>query len=156
MRKPISALAVTLVLALAAFPVPVAAGGPTSVNGGGIAVGPDSASQFGMDVNLASDGSVSGDFNCVMAGRSAKPGLSDMTVRGRVTSGSITSGAVTFAGVGTLNMNSSQTSKPEIMTVTFSVTVTAGGRGVGTLALDVPAASFGMSEVVASGQISIH
>jgi hypothetical protein len=145
-----------LLLAIAASPLPANAGGPTHIGGGGTAVGLDSSSQFGMNVIVASDGSVSGQFNCVMAGRSAMPGLSDMTVRGRVTSASIGTGTATFQGTGTLNMNSTQSGTPESMTVAYSVTVTPGGQGLGTLALAVPAASFSMSEVVSSGQISIH
>jgi hypothetical protein len=109
-----------------------------------------------MGIIVAGDGSVSGHFNCVMAGRSAMTGLSDMTVRGPVTSASVTSGKEIFGGVGTLNMKFAQSSKRETMTVPYSVTVTPGGPGVGTLALVVKAASFAMAETVTSGQISIH
>jgi hypothetical protein len=156
MRQVIWLLSITLLVTFAAAPLPAVADAPTHVNGGGVAVGPDTSSQFGMDVTEASDGSVSGHFNCVMAGRSAMPGLSDMTVRGPVTSVSITGGTATFEGTGTLNMKSAHSSNRETMTVAYSVTVTSGGPGVGTLALVVPAAGFSMSEVVASGQISIH
>lgn len=156
MKRLVSWLSVTFLVAVLAGPVPVAAQAPTHVSGGGTAVGPDTSSQFGMNVTLAADGSVSGHFNCVMAGRSAMPGLSDMTVRGTVTSASITSSTATFSGTGSLNMKSAQSSQRETMTVTYTVTVTSGGAGVGTLALAVPAAAFSMSETVARGQISIH
>ena len=156
MRRLIFLLTVTLLVAVAASPLPAAAQAPTHVSGGGTAVGLDSSSQFGMNVTVAGDGSVSGDFNCVMAGKSAMMGLSDMTVRGRVTTVTISTGTATFGGTGTLNMKSAQSSNRETMTVAFSVTVTPGGAGVGTLGLAVPAASFSMSETVTSGQISIH
>jgi len=156
MRRRIFLLTVTLLVAVAASPLPAAAQAPTHVSGGGTAVGLDSSSQFGMNVTVAGDGSVSGDFNCVMAGKSAMMGLSDMTVRGRVTTVTISTGTATFGGTGTLNMKSAQSSNRETMTVAFTVTVTPGGAGVGRLALAVPAASFSMSEIVTSGQISIH
>jgi hypothetical protein len=145
-----------LLVAITMSPVFAAAGAPTHVDGGGTAAGPDTSSQFGMGVTIAGDGSVSGHFNCVMAGRSAMPGLSDMTVRGSVMWASVTSGSVTFGGTGTLNMKFAQSGERETMTVAYSVMVTPGGAGVGTLALTVPAAAFAMAETVSSGQISIH
>ena len=156
MRRLIFLFMVTLLMAIGASPLPTDAAAPTHVDGGGTATGLDTSSQFGMDIILAGDGSVSGHFNCVMAGRSAMPGLSDMTVRGSVTSASITSGTITFGGTGILNMKSAQSGNRETMIVAYSVTVTPGGPGVGTVALSVPAASFSMSEIVTSGQISIH
>jgi hypothetical protein len=107
-----------------------------------------------MGVAIAGDGSVSGHFNCVMAGRSAMDGLSDMTMRGSVTYATITPAGATFGGVGTLNMKSAQSSTRETMTVGYSVTVTPGGAG--TLSLVVPIVPFSMTETVTSGQISIH
>jgi hypothetical protein len=158
MKQLIPLSVVMLLVAITMSPLPVAARAPTHIDGGGTAVGSDTSSQFGMGVTVAGDGSVSGHFNCVMAGRSAMPGLSDMTVRGPVTyaSLSVTPGKATFGGVGTLNMKFAQGGARETMTVDYSVTVTTGGAGVGTLALAVPAASFSMSETVTSGHISIH
>jgi hypothetical protein len=79
-----------------------------------------------------------------------------MTVRGSVMWASVTSGSVTFGGTGTLNMKFAQGSQHETMTLGYSVKVTPGGAGVGTLALVVPAAKFTMIETVNSGQLSIH
>jgi hypothetical protein len=156
MRQRVFAVVVTLLVAVMLTPFPAVAQAPSHVDGGGNAAGPDTASQFGMGINVASNGSVSGQFNCVMAGKSAMDGLSDMTVRGSVTSATITPAGVTFGGVGTLNMKSTQSSSRETMTVAYSVTVTPGGPGVGTLALVVPAADFAMAETVTSGQISVR
>jgi hypothetical protein len=156
MKQLIPLSVVMLLVAITMSPLPVAARAPTHIDGGGTAVGSDTSSQFGTGVTVAGDGSVSGHFNCVMAGRSAMPGLSDMTVRGPVTHASVTSGTATFGGVGTLNMKFAQGGARETMTVDYSVTVSPGGAGVGTLALAVPAASFAMSETVTSGHISIH
>ena len=158
MKRLVPLSIVMLLVAITISPLPAAAQAPTHINGGGTAAGPDTSSQFGMGVTVAGDGSVSGHFNCVMAGRSAMPGLSDMTVRGAVTyaSSSVMPGTATFGGVGTLNMKFAQGGKRETMTVDYSVTVTTGGARVGTLALAVPAANFSMFETVTSGQISIH
>jgi hypothetical protein len=157
MRRFVMLVGTLLVVAAVLSPLHAAAQPLARVNGGGTATGPDTSSQFGMGIAVRADGSVSGDFNCVMAGRSAMPGLSLMAVRGQPTSATITSGSATFSGVGTLIMKNAQGGAPEVMTgMDFTVAVTPGGAGVGTLSLSVPAASFSMSEVVSSGQIRIH
>jgi hypothetical protein len=58
--------------------------------------------------------------------------------------------------VGALSKKFAKGNQRETMMVEYSVTVTPGGAGVGTLALDVPAANFTMTETVRSGQISMH
>ncbi len=156
MRRRVFAVIGMLLVAVMMAPVATAAQAPSHIDGGGNAAGPDTSSQFGMGINIASDGSVSGRFNCLMAGKSAMDGLSDMTVRGSVTSATITPAGVTFGGVGTLNMKSTQSSTRETMTVAYSVTVTPGGPGVGTVALVVPAANFAMAETITSGQVSVR
>jgi hypothetical protein len=156
MRRVVCLAIVLLLAGIVGSPLPARAQAASDVNGGGTAAGPDTSSQFGMGIDIAGDGSVAGHFNCVMAGRSAMNGLSDMTVRGSVTHATITPAGATFGGVGTLNMKSAQSSTRESMTVGFSVTVTPGGAGVGTLSLAVPDVAFAMTETITSGQVSIH
>jgi hypothetical protein len=138
-------------------PATAVAGGPVVLSGGGTGTfdGIHPGSQFGMGV-VFRGGTVRGHFNCVMAGRSAFPGLRLMKVGGRVTTGSVdpAAGTATFSGVGTLHMNEAKSQ------VAFTVDVTRGGPGVGTLQLTVDGPPVGLFplpvEHVASGQISVH
>jgi hypothetical protein len=92
----------------------------------------------------------------VMAGRSAFAGLRLMKVDGQVTAGSasLAAGTATFSGTGTLHMNNAKSQ------VAFTVKVTHGGPGVGTLQLTVNGPPVGLFplpvERVATGRISIH
>jgi len=138
-------------------PATAVAGGPVVLSGGGTGTfdGIHPGSQFGMGV-VFRGGTVRGHFNCVMAGRSDFPGLRLMKVGGRVTTGSVdpAAGTATFSGVGTLHMNEAKSQ------VAFTVDVTRGGPGVGTLQLTVDGPPVGLFplpvEHVASGQISVH
>lgn len=152
---------VLLALLLAAFagsPLPATAQGSLHVNGGGTATGADTSSQFGMGVLLDGNGAASGQFTCVMAGRSAMTsmGLSLMAVQGPVTTGMATLEGATFGGIGTVTMNTAQSSNRQELTEAFTVTVTPGGAGSGTLSLDVPGLGFSMTETITSGQITVH
>jgi hypothetical protein len=161
-------IVVLLFVATGALVPSSVAGGPTVVNGGGngslSATGTPPFSQFGLGVRILGEGATAGHFNCLMAGRSAFPGFQLMAVRGSVATGTATSTTASFSGAGTLLYNftggDSRTQKSD---VTFSVNVTEGGPGVGTLQLTVIGVPFvpgGVAafppEFVASGQITIH
>jgi hypothetical protein len=159
----------TALLASAALSAPSGfADGPALVNGGGTgslsATGTPPFSQFGMGVRILGGGAAAGQFNCLMAGRSAFPGFQLMAARGSVTAGTATATTASFSGAGTLLYNftggDGGTQKAD---VTFSVNVTEGGPGVGTLQLTVIGVPFvpgGVAafppEWVSSGQITIH
>ena len=138
-------------------PATAVAGAPVVLSGGGTGTfdGIHPGSQFGMGV-VFRGGTVQGHFNCVMAGRSAFAGLRLMKVGGQVTAGVVdpAAGTATFSGVGTLHMNDAKSQ------VAFTVDVTRGGPGVGTLQLTVDGPPVGLFplpvEHVASGQISVH
>jgi hypothetical protein len=102
-----------------------------------------------------------------MAGRSDILGLSLMAVQGPVNTGQYNgNGSVTFSGFGAVNLGNGTI----FSGVPFTVTVTAGGPGVGTLQLTVIGAFDGVPgdtspgngnydlpvETVASGRIKIH
>jgi hypothetical protein len=134
-----------------------AATAPVILSGGGTGTfdGVHPGSQFGFGIVFRGS-SVRGHFNCVMAGRSAVPGLRLMKVDGQVSAGSanLAGGTATFTGGGTLHMDN------KISQVAFTVQVKAGGRGVGTLQLTIngpPVGSLVLGvETVATGQITLH
>jgi hypothetical protein len=138
-------------------PATAVAGAPVVLSGGGTGTfdGIHPGSQFGMGV-VFQGGSVRGHFNCVMAGRSAFAGLRLMKVDGQVSAGSAdpAAGTATFSGIGTLHMNGATSQ------VAFTVNVTGGGPGSGTLQLTVNGPPVGLFplpvEHVATGQISVH
>ncbi|HEY2939694.1 MAG TPA: hypothetical protein VGJ27_07780 [Gaiellaceae bacterium] len=151
-------LAAAVLLAFGVFGSATAvARAPVVVSGGGTGTfdGIHPGSQFGMGV-VFRGGSAQGHFNCVMAGRSAFAGLRLMKVDGQVTAGSANAaaGTATFSGTGTLHMNSAKSQ------VAFTVIVTRGGPGVGTLQLTVdgpPVGHFPLDvEHVATGRISVR
>ena len=143
-----------LVAACALVPA-AAAAGPTIANGGGRGTvdGGTPFSQFGFSVTRSADGSVQGNFNCLMAGASQVPGFTLMAVRGQVTSAAISGSTASFDGVGMF-----QTGNQGKSPATFHVEVTAGGPGVGTLQLTLltPFVFVLPTEHVLNGQISIH
>jgi hypothetical protein len=159
---------VLLLVATGALAPSAFAGDSILVNGGGTgslsATGTPPFSQFGMGVRILGGGTAAGHFNCLMAGRSAFPGFQLMAVRGSAVSGTATTTTASFSGAGTLLYNftggDGGTQKAD---VTFSVNVTEGGEGVGTLQLTVFGVPFvpgGVAafppEWVSSGQIAIH
>jgi hypothetical protein len=120
-----------------------------------------------MSVAIMEDGAARGHFLCLMAGRSQILGLSVMSVAGPVTGGAINGdGSATFTGVGTVNLGNGQIFRG----VSFRVTVSGGGPGVGTLQLTVIGAFEGVPgdtisgngnydlpvETVVSGQIALE
>lgn len=122
----------TVALAASLVPTPAGAAAPTQVNGGGRGTvnGTEPFSQFGFQVSRHPDGSVTGHFNCLMAGASEFPGFDLMAVRGQVTSAVITGNGATFEGSGML-----QTGNQGKSAATFRVVVREGGPGEGTLQL---------------------
>jgi hypothetical protein len=142
-------VACVLVPASGAALVGVASGG-----GNGTFDGVTAGSHFGFGVVYGP--SVSGHFECNMAGNAPFGGLHLMAVEGQVTAGSLdlAAGTASFSGPGTLHVDAQKTP------VIFYVTVRAGGPGVGTLQLTVttrtggPVAAF-KPETVMNGQISI-
>lgn len=168
-------MAVVLTVALSLVPLPVEAGSPTQVTGGGTGTfgadldgdGRIDGSQFGIGAVLGASGAASGHFTCLMAGRSQILGLHLMAVQGRVTQGAINpDGSATLRGTATVNLANGQ----QFRGVPFVVTVTAGGAGAGTMQLTVIGAFEGVPgdttlgngnydlpvETVRSGQIRIH
>lgn len=133
---------------------PPAAAGTSVVNGGGRGTvdGVSPFSQFGFGVNLGPDGSVSGQFNCLMAGASEFPGFDLMAVRGRVTSVVLNGSTATLDGAGMF-----QTGNQGKQPATFRAVVTAGGPGVGTLQLTLltPFVFVLPTETVLNGTIRI-
>src|SRR5262245_63421913 len=164
-----------MLLALSFTPHPASAQGAVRVTGGGTGTfnadldgdGDIDGSQFGIGVTMRADGSAQGHFLCLMAGRSDILGLSLMAVQGPVSTGSDNgNGSVTFSGVGSVNLGNGTIFNG----IPFTVTVTAGGAGVGTLQLTVIGAFDGVPgdtnpgngnydlpiETVNSGRIKIH
>jgi hypothetical protein len=153
MKRFFGALA-GLVAACALVPV-TAAAGPGIASGGGRGTddGVRPFSDFGFNVTRSTNGSVQGNFNCLMAGSSQFPGFTLMAVRGQVTSAVIGASTASFDGVGMF-----QTGNQGKAPASFHVDVTAGGPGVGTLHLTLLTPFFFdlPTEDVLTGQISVH
>ncbi len=128
------------------------AGPPRQVTGGGSGTfgadldgdGEIDGSHFGIGV-LIENGSASGHFECLMAGNADILGLPLMAVEGKVTEGFVEEGSATFSGVATVNLAYGQIFRG----VHFTVTVTPGEAGVGTLQLSV----IGVFDGVAGDQV---
>jgi len=148
----LASLAVAAALVQALVLVPVQASAPETASGGGRGTVDGTApfSQFGFQVARHPDGSVTGHFNCLMAGASEFPGFDLMAVRGQVTDAVFADGAVTFEGTGMF-----QTGNQGKSPATFRVVVTDGGPGVGTLQLTLltPFEFVLPTEYVLNGQI---
>ncbi len=163
------------IVAAALLPFAASAAAPIVVNGGGTGTfnadldgdGDIDGSHFGLNVRFLG-GTASGHFECLMAGNADILGLPLMAVEGKVTGGSASGGSATFGGIATVNLG--QGVESIFRGVPFSVTVTPGGPGAGTLQLTVIGAFDGVPgdtspgngnydlppETVASGQIAMH
>jgi hypothetical protein len=154
MRR-VLALAAVVLAAVMLVAAPVQAAAPDRVNGGGRGTvdGVTPFSQFGFQVSRHADGSVTGQFNCLMAGASEFPGFDLMAVRGRVTDAVFTGDEVTFEGTGMF-----QTGNQGKSPATFRVVVTEGGPGEGTLQLTLltPFEFVLPTESVLNGRIDVH
>jgi hypothetical protein len=124
------------------------------VGGGGVAVfdAPDAAqylgmtTPFGLGVTIRSDGSATGHWECVITGVLANSV--------QVTSGSLNGdGSVTFSGPGTVHFAGGGVFLCPLETLT----ITAGGPGVGTFCLAPPSPGDTLCdhETVVNGNISI-
>jgi hypothetical protein len=154
---------------------PTLAAQPTMVTGGGTGTfntdldgdGDIDGSHFGFAVIKAAGTSARGHFMCQMAGNADFLGLKLMQVDGRISSATFNSdGSVSFSGGGSVNLANGTVFRG----VPFTVSVTAGGPGVGTMQLTVIGAFDGVPgdtipgdgnyslpvETVATGLISIN
>ena len=154
MRRLAVVLLALLFLETALSPLSAGAVGVTHVTGGGTAT----ISQFGLGVVLASDGSASGHFECLMAGRSAVPGLALMAVQGEVATGSVNAdGSVTLLGFSRVTMNPAGGPGQILTGVPFRVTLAAGGAGIGMLKLTLTTLGMALPlETVTAGRITIQ
>jgi hypothetical protein len=146
----------------------------TMVTGGGTGTfsadldgdGEVDGSHFGFAVVKNPGGSVLGHFMCQMAGDKDFLGLKLMLVEGRVFGAFFTPASVIFSGTGSVNLANGTVFRG----IPFTVTVSAGGPGVGTMQLTVIGAFDGVPgdtipgdsnyslpvEKVATGLISIN
>ena len=153
---------------------PSGAAQPGMVTGGGTGTfnadldgdGEIDGSHFGFALRKNPGGVILGHFMCQMAGNEDFLGLKLMLVEGRVSSASFTPASVTFGGTGSVNLANGTV----FTSVPFTVTVSAGGPGVGTMQLTVIGAFDGVPgdtipgdnnyslpvETVATGLISIE
>ena len=114
---------------------------PTIVTGGGTATfnadldgdGDIDGSHFGVGAVIGKAGSAKGRFECLMAGNADILGLPLMAVQGTVNAGSASGDSATLSGTATVNLGGGQI----FYGVPFTVTLTAGGPGVGHLQLTV-------------------
>ncbi len=154
MRR-VLAFATAVLAAVILVTAPVQAAAPDTVNGGGRGTvdGVTPFSQFGFQVSRHADGSVTGQFNCLMAGASEFPGFDLRAVRGRVTDVTFAGDEVTFEGTGMF-----QTGNQGKSAATFRVVVTEGGPGEGTLQLTLltPFEFVLPTESVLDGRIDVN
>ncbi len=147
-------VAVVLVASVAARPVSAQGKKTVHVGGGGTAAfdqDPNligATTQFGIGVNINSDGSANGNFECNI------PGLLALHIM--PTSGSYSGGVATFSGPGIVHFAGGGT----FFLPNWTVSATAGGAGVGTFCLSPD--SYGNPypacdhEVVVNGNITIN
>jgi hypothetical protein len=176
MRTRAMTLTALMLVAVAVIPFAATAAGPTVATGGGTGTfnadldsdGEVDGSHFGLNVKFWGGGSAGGHFECQMAGNADILGLPLMAVEGKVTGGSASGGGATFNGIATVNLGLGVDSI--FGGVPFTVTVTPGGPGAGTLQLTVIGAFDGVPgdtnpgngnydlppETVATGQITMH
>src|SRR2546428_4710263 len=114
---------------------PSGAAQPAIVTGGGTGTfyadldgdGEIDGSHFGFAAMKNPGGSVLGHFMCQMAGNKNFLGLKLMLVEGRVSGAFFTPASVTFSGTGSVNLANGTVFRG----IPFTVTVSAGGPGVG-------------------------
>ncbi len=117
---------------LADTSVTAAAGGiyPPGTTFNGV---PINGLKSGFGVNVYSDGSATGQFQCLLLGVSALGLTQNISIQGNVSAGSRTAANVaTFSGTCTLNMGDGTPPTPN---VPFTVTVTTNANDQGTLGL---------------------
>ena len=120
---------------------PIRAAAPSTVTGGGTGTfyadldgdGEIDGSHFGFAVVKNPGGAVHGHFMCQMAGNKDFLGLKLMLVEGRVSSAFFTPASVTLSGSGSVNLANGTVFRG----IPFTVAVSAGRPGVGTMQLTV-------------------
>jgi hypothetical protein len=151
----------------AVLPQMVTGGGTGTFNADLDGDGDIDGSHFGFAVLEGPDASARGHFMCQMAGNADFLGLKLMLVEGRVSSASFNADeSVTFSGRGSVNLADGNIFRG----VPFTVSVSAGGPGIGTMQLTVIGKFDGVPgdtlpgdgnyslpiETVATGLISVH
>jgi hypothetical protein len=131
----------------------------TRVTGGGTTTfgvdldgdGDIDGSHFGFAAVIAADESAHGSFTCLMAGNADFLGLRLMAVQGPVTHGS--PDGRTFGGIAMVKvLNAFGPGRSSILTgIPYTVTVTPGGPGTGTMQLTVWGVFDGVAGDVAPG-----
>jgi hypothetical protein len=162
-------------IAIVLWATPMHATAPSIVTGGGTGTfgadldgdGDIDGSHFGFAVVKGPGDSVRGHFMCQMAGNADFLGLKLMLVEGRISSALFNSnGSVTFSGRGSVSLANGTVFRG----VPFTVVVTPGGPGTGTMQLTVSGAFDGVPgdtdpgddnyslpvEHVVNGLISVH
>lgn len=115
----------------AAQPVTATGGGTGTFNADLDGDGEIDGTHFGFGVVQNAKGVVLGHFTCQMAGNMDFLGLNLMLVEGQVSSGIFAPTSVTFSGTADVTFEPGGV----FTDVPFTVTVNAGGPGVGTLQL---------------------
>lgn len=171
MRSCTMLIALVLLTAVALVPPVALADRPTVINGGGTGTfgadldgdGDIDGSHFGLGVVIRGDGSVRGHFQCLMAGNADILGLPLMAVEGKVLTASVSGSSAVVSGIATVNLGNGV----KFGNVPFSVILTPGGPGTGSLRLTVLGAFDGVpgdtapgngnydlpTEIVSAGQI---
>jgi hypothetical protein len=149
----------------AAQPEIVTGGGTGTFNADLDGDGEIDGSHFGFTVVNGPGNSVRGHFMCQMAGNADFLGLNLMLVEGLVDTADFSAISVSFGGVANINLGNGTVIRGK----RFSVTVTEGGPGAGTMQLTVIGAFDGVAgdtingdgnyslpvETVATGLISL-
>ena len=134
MKKSLILWATILSAAMTLAQAPVAAqSNANGVTGAAVGIFPNGATfngvplkslELGNGVFIPGDGSATGVFYVVLTGTSLLGQALEITVDGKVNSGSIQAGNATFSGIATLNMGAATAPLPE---VPFTVTTTTQG-----------------------------
>ena len=171
MRSRRLLIALALLTGIGLVPTAALADRPTVINGGGTGTfgadldgdGDIDGSHFGLGVVIPGDGSVRGHFQCLMAGNADILGLPLMAVEGKVAAASVSGSTAFVSGVAAVNLANGV----KFTNVPFSVILTPGGPGTGSLRLTVIGAFDGVpgdtvagngnydlpTETVSAGQI---
>jgi hypothetical protein len=162
MKRRLILAGMLLVVALGVSPLPAAAQAATVLTGGGTAT----QCQWALQVALPGDGSATGHFDLLMAGRLALylpdgTELSLLHMQGQITSGSVNAnGTVTFTGAGTQLIKVEQSNISQTVAVRFTTTAVPGGAGVGrftaVLVFPPPMGGVTLNEDVVTGMITLH
>jgi len=146
-----SPVSVSRALSAAAKVTRITGGGTTTFGVDLDGDGDIDGSHFGFAAVIAADGSAHGHFTCLMAGNANFLGLRLMAVQGTVTHGS--ADGRSFGGIATVKvLNAFGPGQSSIFSgIAYSVSVTPGGPGTGTMQLTVFGIFDGVAGDVAPG-----